>query len=125
VRVIVDALGVSGWGRGKVIYTVFGNLADKPFEDGVWGGTAKLFANEIAVAKAYTEVMDQSTTDLATLRSVLEATGAESEVLTQEQAIALAVKGLMGQLDAVSYESEPTSLWNPWAIDPIFGLGGL
>ena len=125
VRDIVDALGVSGWGRGKVIYTVFGNLADKPFEDGVWGGTARLFANEIAVAKAYTEVMDQSTTDLATLRSVLEATGAESEVLTQEQAVALAVKGLMGQGGLVSGWQEPTSLWDPWTIDPIFGLGGV
>jgi hypothetical protein len=125
VRDIVDALGVSGWGRGKVIYTVFGNLADKPFEDGVWGGTARLFANEIAVAKAYTEVMDQSTTDLATLRSVLEATGAESEVLTQEQAVALAVKGLMGQGGLVSGWQEPTSLWDPWTIDPIFGPGGI
>jgi hypothetical protein len=46
-------------------------------------------------------------------------------VLTQEQAVALAVKGLMGQGGLVSGWQEPTSLWDPWTIDPIFGLGGV
>jgi len=60
-----------GWTMGDVIYTVFGNLAKKPPEDVMWGNTAKQFINEIAVAKYYTEILNQSTTDLETLRDVI------------------------------------------------------
>ncbi len=61
-----------GWTVGDVIYTVFGNLAHKDLSDPNWGNTAKQFNNEIAVAKYYTEVLNQSTTDLETLRDVIQ-----------------------------------------------------
>jgi len=61
-----------GWSVGKVIFTVFGNLAKKSLTDSTWGGTAQQFNNEIAVAKYYTEVLNQSTTDLETLRDVIQ-----------------------------------------------------
>ena len=57
---------------GNVIYNVFGNLANKSFTDKDWGNTAKQFNNEITVAKYYTEVLNQSTTDLETLRDVIQ-----------------------------------------------------
>ena len=55
-----------------MIYTVFGNLAHKSLTDTNWGYTAKQFNNEIAVAKYYTETLNQSTTDLETLRDVIQ-----------------------------------------------------
>jgi hypothetical protein len=61
-----------GWTVGDVIYTVFGNLADKSLTDISWGNTAKQFNNQIAVAKYYTETLNQSTTDLETLRDVIQ-----------------------------------------------------
>ena len=61
-----------GWTVGDVIYTVFGNLAHKSQTDTNWGNTAKQFNNEIAVAKYYTETLNQSTTDLETLRDVIQ-----------------------------------------------------
>ena len=61
-----------GWTVGDVIYTVFGNLAHKSPTDPVWGNTGKQFNNEIAVAKYYTEILNQSTTDLETLRDVIQ-----------------------------------------------------
>ena len=61
-----------GWTVGDVIYTVFGNLANKSLTDTNWGNTAKQFNNEITVAKYYTEVLNQSTTDLETLRDVIQ-----------------------------------------------------
>ncbi|NCV85522.1 MAG: hypothetical protein EBW14_06560 [Oxalobacteraceae bacterium] len=71
---IQAALGLgSDWTIGKVIYTVFGNLAAKPLSDPTWGGTAKQFANQVAVAKYYTDTLSQSTDDVTTLRSVMAA----------------------------------------------------
>ena len=61
-----------GWTVGDVIYTVFGNLANKSLNDPNWGNTTKQFNNEITVAKYYTEVLSQSTTDLETLRDVIQ-----------------------------------------------------
>ncbi|NBQ47761.1 MAG: hypothetical protein EBU33_04810 [Sphingobacteriia bacterium] len=61
-----------GWTVGDVIYTVFGNLAHKSPTDPTWGNTGKQFSNEIAVAKYYTETLNQSTTDLETLRDVIQ-----------------------------------------------------
>ena len=61
-----------GWTVGDVIYTVFGNLAHKSQTDTNWGNTAKQFNNEITVAKYYTETLNQSTTDLETLRDVIQ-----------------------------------------------------
>jgi hypothetical protein len=84
-----------GWTRGKVIYTVFGNLAGKPLSDETWGDTAQFFQNEIAVAKHYTEVLNQSTTDLQTLRDVLSAVGYTDDVTTEAAIEALISQGLL------------------------------
>jgi hypothetical protein len=80
---VAGALGL-GWTVGEVIYTVFGNLAAKPFDDPAWGGTARQFANQIAVARHYTEMLDQGTTDLDTLRAVLAPVDRHSDVATGE-----------------------------------------
>ena len=72
----------AGWSRGDVIYQVFQNLANKPLTDVTWGNTAKLFANEVAVAKYYTETLHGNTTDLATLQHVVANVTASSDVST-------------------------------------------
>lgn len=71
-----------GWSVGKVIFTVFGNLAKKSLTDSTWGGTAQQFNNEITVAKYYTEVLNQSTTDLETLRDVIQPVTQSTSVST-------------------------------------------
>jgi Ca2+-binding RTX toxin-like protein len=88
-----------GWTVGEVIYTVFGNLAQKSFTDSDWGNTAKQFSNEIKVAKYYTEVLNQSTTDLETLRDVIQpvtqSTDVSSDVaIAQLIGVALMTGGL-------------------------------
>jgi Ca2+-binding RTX toxin-like protein len=92
-----------GLTRGDVIYNVFGNLAKLPLVDPIWnakwGNTAKQFANEIAVAKYYTEVLNQSTTDLETLRDaiqpVTQSTDVSSDVvIAQLVGVALMSGGL-------------------------------
>lgn len=88
-----------GWTRGDVIYTVFGNLAHKtpsdPTEWAKWGGTATQFANEIAVAKCYTEFMHQSSTDLQTLRDVINPVNQDSIVDTLAAQVELIGIGLL------------------------------
>jgi hypothetical protein len=96
----IEAAMSIGYSRADVLFTVFGNLGQKPFTDPTWGNTAKFFANEIAVAKAYTEVMDQSTTDLATLRAALTAVTKDTSATTDAAAIELAIKGLFGTIPA-------------------------
>ena len=71
-----------GWTVGDVIYTVFGNLAHKSLTDANWGNTAKQFNNEITVAKYYTETLNQSTTDLETLRDVIQPVNQSTDVGT-------------------------------------------
>ena len=70
----------SGWSTADVIYTVFGNLAGKSFADTSWGGTAKQFATQVVVAKYYTDTLNQSTSDLETLRDVMEVVTAATDV---------------------------------------------
>ncbi|MEI6733817.1 MAG: hypothetical protein WCK94_07570, partial [Comamonadaceae bacterium] len=91
---IVGALDL-GWTVGKMIYTVFGNLAGKPLDDPTWGNTAHQFQNEIAVAKYYTNIMDQSTTDLSTLRQVLASVNQSTDVSTPEHIATLIGVALM------------------------------
>lgn len=80
-----NALMLGGeWTIGKVIYTIFGNLAAKSTFDSVWGGTAKQFANQVAVAKYYTDVLSQSTDDISTLRSVVNAVNDGTDVSSSE-----------------------------------------
>jgi hypothetical protein len=72
----------NGWTVGDVIFAVFGNLARKSLIDPNWGNTVKQFNNEIAVAKYYTEVLNQSTTDLETLRDVIQPVTQSTDVST-------------------------------------------
>jgi hypothetical protein len=76
---IVTALDY-GLSVGDVIYNVFGNLAKFSYSDTSWGQTAKQFANEIAVAKVYTDSLNQSTANLGMLKSVLSPVTADSDV---------------------------------------------
>ena len=91
---IVAALDI-GWTVGKMIYTVFGNLAGKPLDDPTWGNTAHQFQNEMAVAKYYTNIMGQSTTDLSTLRQVLAPVDQNTDVSTTEHIATLVGMALM------------------------------
>jgi hypothetical protein len=70
----------NGWSVGDVIYQVFGNLAGKSAADAAWGNTARQFANQVVVAKYYTDVLCQSTTDLDTLRDVMDVVSASTDV---------------------------------------------
>ena len=90
------ALSLGGdWTIGKVVYTIFGNLANKPLNDVQWGGTAQQFANQVAVSKYYTEVLNQSTDDLGTLRDVMRAVTHTSDVSTDENIASLIGVALM------------------------------
>lgn len=82
VSTIVDALDNAHWSVSKVIYQVFGNLASKSQSDATWGNTAKQFANEITVAKYYTSTLNQSTSDLATLRHSIASVSQSTDVST-------------------------------------------
>lgn len=83
-----------GWSRAKVIFTVFGNLGQKPYTDTEWGATARLFANQILVAKAYTDVLSLGSTELKELRSVLDAVPFDAS-LSADQAVEVALIGLL------------------------------
>ena len=78
---IVAALAL-GWSRGKVIYTIFGNLANKETTDATWGNTATQFNNQVAVAKYYTETLLVNTTDTAKLQAVIANVTATTDVST-------------------------------------------
>jgi hypothetical protein len=69
-----------GLSVGDVIYNIFGNLAKFPYTDPSWGRTAKQLANEIAVAKMYTDTLSQSTDNLGILKSVLTSVTADTDV---------------------------------------------
>jgi hypothetical protein len=96
VKVITDALALPDWTLRKLIYQVFCNLANFAYSDPMWCNTAKQFANQIAVAKTYTDTLSQSTTDMATLRSVMAPVSHLSDVSTQELQISLIGQALMG-----------------------------
>jgi hypothetical protein len=74
-----------GWSRGKMLFTVFGNLANKPLDDPMWGNTAKQFQNQLAVARYFTESLGNDTTELAVLRGVLAPIGPDTDVSTAEK----------------------------------------
>jgi hypothetical protein len=96
VKDITDAMTLASWTVGQVIFQVFGNLANFAYSDPMWGNTAKQFANQIEVAKIYTDTLSQSTTDLATLRSVMAPVSHLSDVSTPELQITLIGQALMG-----------------------------
>jgi subtilisin-like proprotein convertase family protein len=95
VKDITDAMTLAKWTVGQVIFQVFGNLANYAYGDPVWGNTAKQFANQIAVAKVYTDTFSQSTTDLPTLRSVMAPVSHLSDVSTPELQISLIGQALL------------------------------
>jgi hypothetical protein len=80
------ALGI-GWSRGKMLYTVFGNLASKPLTDATWGNTAKQFQNQLAVARYFTEEMTVATENLATLRGVIANVTPDTDVSTVDKIV--------------------------------------
>ena len=80
------ALGI-GWSRGKMLYTVFGNLASKPLTDPTWGATAKQFQNQLAVARYFTEEMSVATENLATLRGVIGNVTPDTDVSTVDKIV--------------------------------------
>jgi hypothetical protein len=81
------ALTQAGWSRGKMLYTVFGNLASKPLTDPNWGGTAKQFMNQLAVARHFTEEMAVQTENLATLRAVIGSVTPDTDVWSTEKIV--------------------------------------
>ena len=70
-----------------MLYTVFGNLADKPVTDAVWGTTAQQFQKQLVVAKYLTEEMDVATENLAVLRGVLAGITADTDVSTTQKIV--------------------------------------
>jgi Ca2+-binding RTX toxin-like protein len=97
-QAITDISGAldGGLSVGSMIFTVFSNLAAKPLSGDEWSGTAKLFQNQIAVAKYYTETMSQGTTDVVTLRAVISAVTPTSDVSTESSLVSLVGLGLFG-----------------------------
>ena len=91
---ITAALNI-GWTAGDVLYSVFGNLASKAAEDVLWGNTVRQFNHQIAVARTYTEIMDQSTTDLMTLRSAVAQVTELSDIVTLEAQVSLIGQSLL------------------------------
>jgi hypothetical protein len=81
------ALSLAGWSRGKMLYTVFGNLASKPLSDATWGNTAKQFQNQLAVARYFTEELGVATENLATLRGVIGNVTPETDVSTIDKIV--------------------------------------
>jgi hypothetical protein len=76
-----------GWSRGKMLYTVFGNLASKQLNDPVWGGTAQQFQKQLAVARYFTEEMGVATETLATLRGVIGNVTPDTDVSTIDKIV--------------------------------------
>jgi hypothetical protein len=85
VEDVKAAIGLGGeWTIGKVIYTIFGNLASKPLTHPEWGGTAKQFANQVKVSKFYTDKLNQSTDSITVLRSVMSAVNSTTDVSSDD-----------------------------------------
>jgi hypothetical protein len=60
-----------------------------PVDDPTWGRTALQFANQIAVAQVYTEVLLQNTTHLPALRDVLAPVTPQTDVNSQGAIVTL------------------------------------
>jgi len=87
---IVSALALGGeWTRGKVIYTLFNNIANKAVTDTQWGTTAQQLANQVAYAEYYTETLLTDSTDMTALRAVIANVTAATSTATADIAAAL------------------------------------
>jgi hypothetical protein len=76
-----------GWSRGKMLYTVFGNLASLPLTDSTWGSTAKQFQNQLAVARYFTEEMGVASENMSTLRGVIANVTPDTDVSTTTKVV--------------------------------------
>ena len=119
---IADALA-SGWSRGKVIYTVFGNLVNKPLDDAQWGGTARMFKNQIEIAKHYTDVLGYATTDLDNLRGAISKVTGKESLATHEEKFALILAGLLDEDDVFATQEPPIASTSASTPDLFAGLG--
>ena len=72
------------WSRRYSACKVFGNLATKPLNDPDWGNTALQFNNQTEVARRFTEVMHNGTTDMPTLKSVIGSVTPATDVSTPD-----------------------------------------
>jgi hypothetical protein len=108
----VEAALAAGWSRGDVIFQIFTNLANKPDTDPEWGNTAKLLANQVAVAKYYTEVKLGNTTDLATLKSVIANVTPTTDVSTPAALEAVLAGTATGQIISLTTGVDNITLTN-------------
>ena len=67
----ITAALTAGMSRGDIVYQIFTNLATKPATDADWAGTSKQMANQVEVARYYTETLNKGGTDLTTLQKVV------------------------------------------------------
>ena len=103
-----------------MVYNVFGNLATRGLTDPVWsalwGDTAVQFQNQVQVARFFTEnpasqlavaytdntgtvrqkILDTSTTDLSTLRSVLNKVAVVNDLSTEQMVVEIIGAGAGG-----------------------------
>jgi len=90
-----------GLSRGDAIFNIFSNLAAKDPADPMWGQTATMLHNKVAVATYYTETLLGNTTDLATLQKVLANVTPTSDTST-DAAIAALLTPTSGQAIALT-----------------------
>ena len=65
-----------------MLYTVFGNLANKPLTDPVWGQTSLQFQKQLAVARYLTETLAYESTEVTKLQAVLADVTPQTDVST-------------------------------------------
>lgn len=119
----VEAALNIGWTRGDVIYQIFTNLANKPLTDPDWGNTAKLLANQVAVARYYTEVKLGDTTDLAVLKSVIAGVTPTTDVSTTAALDAVLAGAATGQ--AFTLTTSPDNVVGTSGNDTVNGYIGV
>lgn len=118
---VVTALN-GGLTRGDVIYTIFNNLANKPAGDAVWGATATMMANKVAVAQYYTEVLLSNTTDLGVLQAVLAGVTPTTDVSSPE-AIARVIgsaANVPGKTFLLTAGADTTPMFAGGALNDVF-----
>jgi serralysin len=92
----------SGATRSDVIYNAIGDMKWVSASSPIWGKTAQLFEKQKQVAKFYTDIMSQSTTDAATLRSVVANVKYDTDLSTPEKIVELIGVSLLGNFDLLS-----------------------
>lgn len=92
----------SGSTRSDVIFNAIGDMKWVSTNSLIWGKTAQLFEKQKQVAKFYTDVMSQSTTDAATLRSVVANVKYDTDLSSPEKIVELIGLSLLGNFDLLS-----------------------